>query len=190
MKPVWKSLTLWSAVVALVGAVLAYFASDHSSAVGVVSDPGVQLALGGVMAALGFVGTVVGRVRAGGLAKPSLELPPEDPAKPKGQGGFAAVHLLAGLAAAVCLAGVAALAFGGCASTPVILEDDKPITLAVDSGPPCHVLGQHTDGETAIEFTAPGTCDPHVSLLWLCRRVRLVLGVGEHEPLVCRSVQR
>lgn len=78
----------------------------------------------------------------------------------------------------------------GCSSAPVILDDDKPITLAVDSGPPCKIVGQHTDGETAIQYTAPGTCDPHVSLLWLCRRVRAVLAVGEPEPLVCRSVQR
>lgn len=181
MKPVWKSLTLWSAVVALVGAVLAYFASDHSSAVGVVSDPGVQLALGGVMAALGFVGTVVGRVRAGGLGKPSLELPPEDPAKPNDQGGFAAVHFLAGLAVAVCLAGVAALAFGGCAATDIRAETE--VHPYFDPGPPC-LITVDVDGHRVHRTRWDEPCPIDMPTAWLCARLG-EKAPGAKMPAVC-----
>lgn len=117
--------------------------------------------------------------------------PPAPGVRPPDQRGALSHDALMALAAlsALAIIFVALISGTGCSSAPVVLQDDKPILLSVDSGPPCHLLGQHGDGETAIEYTAPGTCDPHVSLQWLCRRVRRVLAVGEPEPLVCRTVQ-
>lgn len=184
MKPVWKSLTLWSAVIALVGVVLSQLAAG-AGVVGVASDPGVQSAIGDVLSALGFVGVVAGRMRVGDLAvRPTVS-----PVSPPDERGMARLDVALTIAAVASVAALlfAALTSGGCGTARI--DSPEPVSLSVDSGPPCTIVAQHADGETVLSFTAPGACDPQVSRQWLCRRVRAILGPGDAQPAACLGVR-
>lgn len=184
MKPIWKSLTLWSAIIALVGVILSQLAAG-ASVVGVASDPGVQAAIGDVLSALGFVGVVAGRLRVGDLAV----RPTSSPVSPPDERGMARLDVVLTLAAVASVIALlfAAMTSSGCGT--VRIDSPEPVALSVDSGPPCAIVAQDHAGETVLSFTAPGTCDPQVSRRWLCRRWRAALGPGEVQPLACAGVQ-
>jgi hypothetical protein len=165
MKPVWKSLTLWSAVVALVGAVLAFFASGQS-AVGVVSDPGVQAAIGEVLTVLGFVGTVAGRLRVGDL---TAKGPPDE------RGA-----VTAGLVMGVVVAFVGALLWG-CAATDIRAETE--VHPYFDPGPPC-LITVDVDGHRVHRTRWDQPCPIDMPTAWLCARLA-EKAPGAKLPAVC-----
>lgn len=121
---------------------------------------------------------IYGRMRATGpvtFGRVATEVAKED------ERGFAAVHLLGGLAVAVCLAGVAALAFGGCAATDIRAETE--VHPFFDPGPPC-LITVDVDGHRVHRTRWDQACHIDMPTAWLCARLG-EKAPGAKLPAVC-----
>ena len=68
-KPFWQSVTLWSALLSLLGLLVRLYGAAVPGLSELWVDPATQALIGEVLASVGVVGVVYGRTRAGAGVK-------------------------------------------------------------------------------------------------------------------------
>lgn len=151
MKPWYRSVTIWSALVAVLGLIITRLASGKS--VGeIVTDPEVQSGtadlIGFLLSALGAAGVLYGRVTASSAIAPSITGRTDDES---GRAGLPLVAALATLALVPLL-----LSFAACGPRMVVAE--QSVRLDVWPGPPC-LIRVEVDGELVARVDWTKRCD-------------------------------
>lgn len=150
MKAWYRSVTIWSALIAVLGLVITRLASGKSIGE-IVTDPEVQSGaadvIGFLLSALGAAGVLYGRITASSAIVPSITGRTND------ESGRAGLPLLAALASLAVIPLLLSLA--ACGAMQVQAERD--IDVDIEVGPPC-VVAVRADGEIVSTTRGPKPC--------------------------------